>query len=79
MAVVLWMDKCPFCNTGHWTDQECEGDEKWNKQNYKEKIKHGKNAKRLETLHGKNTIRNVKRLMKNERNKHFGIMEKRMG
>jgi len=23
MSVVLWMDDCIFCHTGHYTDQDC--------------------------------------------------------
>jgi len=26
MTVVLYMDKCIFCGTGHYTDQECNED-----------------------------------------------------
>lgn len=26
MTVVIWMDRCPFCKTGHYTDQKCKGD-----------------------------------------------------
>ena len=25
MTVVLWMNKCPFCGEGHYTDQDCDG------------------------------------------------------